>query len=330
MNICRVIYEALLFSAIFVAGVYSAWDDGWTERICGALLTLGWLVMNGGSPMGWMSIFIMSSIREEHWVRYGTFMVSTFGDMYEGYSGWMLGFVGYMIFLFVYNAHGFMMLPFDVLASFKEIGRPFKLQAGVHMAGNHTSKLVCTLLVNAFVTLLYLWCMTAQSLWSRGSRGMRMDMLTLPSKQEQVCCFLGGLAWNELMFYWSHRLLHHPKLYGKFHKKHHEYSAPFALAAIYCTPLEMIVSNLWPFLGVVSVFRFHLFFAYCWVGNAVMGTQTHHSGHKWPWMTVLDHQPKFHDLHHKYFNCNYGNVDFFDRLCGTSRYDDMNPGDKRK
>ena len=36
-----------------------------------------------------------------------------------------------------------------------------------------------------------------------------------------------------------------------------------------------------------------------------------------PW-GQLDHQPKFHDLHHEFFNGNYGNVGFLDWLHGTT------------
>lgn len=36
-----------------------------------------------------------------------------------------------------------------------------------------------------------------------------------------------------------------------------------------------------------------------------------------PW-GKLDHQPKYHDLHHEYFNGNYGNVGFLDWLHGTT------------
>merc|ERR1711924_200628 len=192
------------------------------------------------------------------------------------------------------------------------------------MATYQTGKLARSLAINCVVTACFLWAMAAQSIWSRGSKGIRFEggqhgqqyQWSLPSKSEQLSCFVVGLLWNEVMFYWSHRMLHHPKLYARFHKQHHEYTAPFALAAIYCGPTEMVVSNLWPFLGIVNIYRFHLFFTYCWVVNAVMGTQVHHSGHKWPWMTILDHQPNVHDLHHEKFRCNYGNVGIFDQLCG--------------
>ena len=36
---------------------------------------------------------------------------------------------------------------------------------------------------------------------------------------------------NSWMFYFAHRLLHHPKLYGPIHKQHHEYKGTISIAA---------------------------------------------------------------------------------------------------
>lgn len=46
----------------------------------------------------------------------------------------------------------------------------------------------------------------------------------------------------ELLFYTSHRLLHTKYLYP-YHKLHHGYKAPIALAALYAHPLEAILGN---------------------------------------------------------------------------------------
>ena len=42
----------------------------------------------------------------------------------------------------------------------------------------------------------------------------------------------------EVWFYWSHRLLHYGSLYRLIHKKHHRYTAPAAIVAVYAHPLE--------------------------------------------------------------------------------------------
>lgn len=41
--------------------------------------------------------------------------------------------------------------------------------------------------------------------------------------------------------YWAHRAMHYGPLYKKIHKLHHEFSAPFGLAAEYAHPIEILV-----------------------------------------------------------------------------------------
>lgn len=44
-------------------------------------------------------------------------------------------------------------------------------------------------------------------------------------------------AWH----YFAHRALHHKSIYKHIHKLHHEFSAPFGLAAEYAHPVEILV-----------------------------------------------------------------------------------------
>jgi methylsterol monooxygenase len=63
--------------------------------------------------------------------------------------------------------------------------------------------------------------------------------------------WIGFLILQEISFYYTHRLFHSPMFYKYIHKKHHEWKAPIAIAAMYAHPLEHIVSNLMPqFLGI--------------------------------------------------------------------------------
>ena len=63
---------------------------------------------------------------------------------------------------------------------------------------------------------------------------------------------------------YSPRILHHPKLYARFHKKHHEWTAPIGITSIYCTPLEMVISNLFPIALGPFLMQSHLFVTWIW------------------------------------------------------------------
>ncbi len=41
-------------------------------------------------------------------------------------------------------------------------------------------------------------------------------------------------------FYWTHRILHHPVMYKRFHKQHHEYTGTIGFAAEHAHPFEQV------------------------------------------------------------------------------------------
>ena len=67
-----------------------------------------------------------------------------------------------------------------------------------------------------------------------------------------------------------------------------------------------------------------LFVTWAWFTAALAGAELHHSGYDI--LPSWDHEPRFHDLHHERFNCNYGLLGVFDLLHGTDEY---TPGHKR-
>jgi sterol desaturase/sphingolipid hydroxylase (fatty acid hydroxylase superfamily) len=138
-----------------------------------------------------------------------------------------------------------------------------------------------------------------------------------PSHLEVFHDIIITLLCDEFLFYYGHRLLHHKALYGSIHKLHHEFKSPVGLAAVYCHPVEMLVSNVGPlFVGTVLVGS-HIYTVYVWIIFAVLATTTHHCGYDWPWMSYVDHQPKFHDFHHEKFNCNFGMTSWLDTFHRT-------------
>ena len=48
---------------------------------------------------------------------------------------------------------------------------------------------------------------------------------------------------HDCLFYHLHRFLHHRLIYKHIHKKHHEWTAPIAAAAVYSHPLEHLLSG---------------------------------------------------------------------------------------
>ncbi|XP_054163093.1 fatty acid hydroxylase domain-containing protein 2-like isoform X2 [Oppia nitens] len=118
---------------------------------------------------------------------------------------------------------------------------------------------------------------------------------------------------EEIAFYYSHRLLHNPKIYKYIHKRHHEWQTPIAITAIYCHPIEHIFSNLLPLFLGPFILGSHLSTSWAWYTLAIMNTLTDHSGYHLPLLT----SPEAHDYHHLKFNENYGVLGILDRLHGT-------------
>lgn len=51
---------------------------------------------------------------------------------------------------------------------------------------------------------------------------------------------------EDTCFYFSHRSLHTPWLYGKIHKVHHTYNHSISFTADYAHPLEFLFGNIVP------------------------------------------------------------------------------------
>jgi len=140
----------------------------------------------------------------------------------------------------------------------------------------------------------------------------------VPGPFEIFLSTIAAVIMNEISFFYGHWLFHANKfLYGHVHKVHHEFKSPCALAAVYCHPIELVVSDFGPLAAGILLFNKNLYFAAVFIGFAVLGTQTHHCGFRWPWIPGHGDQPDFHDFHHERFTCNYGNIGFLDDLHGT-------------
>ena len=74
---------------------------------------------------------------------------------------------------------------------------------------------------------------------------------------------------EDTFHYWAHRGLHWGPLYKNIHKIHHQYSAPFGLAAEYAHPAEVFILGLGtvgsPILFCAITHNLHLITMYLWI-----------------------------------------------------------------
>ncbi|XP_037276895.2 fatty acid hydroxylase domain-containing protein 2 [Rhipicephalus microplus] len=148
--------------------------------------------------------------------------------------------------------------------------------------------------------------------WLKDLRGFDRS-LSLPSLSRAMVHFACFVAIEEALFYYSHRLLHHRLLYRRFHKKHHEWTAPVAITAVYCTPLEHLLSNVLPVVVGPALLGSHLSVHWLWAGLTAPYGVIVHSGYHLPLLP----SPQMHDFHHLTFRGNYDILGILDWLHGT-------------
>ncbi|HOP19085.1 MAG TPA: sterol desaturase family protein [Amphiplicatus sp.] len=136
---------------------------------------------------------------------------------------------------------------------------------------------------------------------------------------------LGALiVLHDAWFYWTHRLIHDPRLFRRFHRLHHKSNNPSPWTAYSFDVGEAFVNTAFMPLALlvlpVSQLAIFLFLAHMIIRNA-MG----HSGYElfpsnrngrplFDWMTSVTH----HDLHHAQAGWNYGlYFTWWDRMMGT-------------
>lgn len=125
---------------------------------------------------------------------------------------------------------------------------------------------------------------------------------------------------HDAWFYWTHRLLHHPLLFKRFHATHHRSANPTPWASLSFHPVEEVLSfGFFPLM--LFVLPFHpvplaWFFVLMFAGN-VSG----HSGFEFGRLSPLTRfigSSIHHNLHHTRVTKNYGlYLNLWDQLCGT-------------
>ncbi|XP_055937073.1 fatty acid hydroxylase domain-containing protein 2-like isoform X1 [Argiope bruennichi] len=139
--------------------------------------------------------------------------------------------------------------------------------------------------------------------------------IKLPKPNIFVFNIIAQVLVEEVFFYYSHRILHHPRLYKHYHKRHHEWISPVGVSAIYCHPVEHVLSNVLPtFMGSV-IAGTHVTSLWAWLIFATGYGVIVHSGYHLP----LTPTPEFHHYHHLKFKENFGIIGILDWLHGTDK-----------
>jgi len=133
-----------------------------------------------------------------------------------------------------------------------------------------------------------------------------------------------AIVFHDFYFYWTHRLMHHKKLFRYVHKVHHESTNPSPWAAYAFHPwealLQAIVMPILVFTLPLHPLTAFIFLAYMIIRNVIghLGFEILPKGftkNKWlNWNTAVTH----HNMHHEYFHSNYGlYFTWWDRLMKT-------------
>ncbi|KAG8720329.1 hypothetical protein FRC08_000557 [Ceratobasidium sp. 394] len=134
----------------------------------------------------------------------------------------------------------------------------------------------------------------------------------LPSLSEVARDIFACVLMREVAFYYSHRILHSRLFYARIHKLHHQFTAPFALAAQYAHPIEHLVANVIPISLPPRIMHSHIIVFWLFLAIELMETAIVHSG-----FDFLHRAAKSHDLHHQKFAGNFGTIGLLDWMHGT-------------
>ena len=125
--------------------------------------------------------------------------------------------------------------------------------------------------------------------------------------------YLLSILIAEVWFYHAHIMVHHPQLYQKIHKQHHEFTNNvYALTALYCSGYEAVVCNLLSVSIGPLMLGIRGWYLYFWIILISFNAVFSHSGMVIDWVNNGSH-----DLHHASYTYNYGTIGLFDWIYGT-------------
>eukprot|EP01130_Rhizamoeba_saxonica_P013868 TRINITY_DN5970_c0_g1_i1.p1 TRINITY_DN5970_c0_g1~~TRINITY_DN5970_c0_g1_i1.p1 ORF type:complete len:316 (+),score=34.88 TRINITY_DN5970_c0_g1_i1:93-1040(+) len=279
----------------------SEWSNFWLYSI--AIIAVH---MGGFNPLLFLCLYV-----------YLTCDPAVMADVVAGLSPLVgLIVVPFVLVVAVYWVNGFMLLALEQVPALRVLFRKYKIQQKKDLDMSKFGKLCKNLIVGqVFVILPHTGIFYLLS-----TNGIGVQYNTdIPSPRRVVGEFLVYIVLNEFLFYYGHKLLHTKALYGPVHKIHHEFTSPIGLAAAYCHPIEMVISNIIPLAGGALLLKSHITTLWIWICLVVIGTQTHHCGYRLPTSFFYDEQPDFHDFHHEKFHYNFGLLGWLDAWHGTDK-----------
>lgn len=134
------------------------------------------------------------------------------------------------------------------------------------------------------------------------------------------------ILFHDTYFYWTHRAMHHPRLFKVMHLVHHKSTNPSPWAAYAFHPLEAVVEAaivpislfLFP-LHMLTVFAFLVFMiTYNVYGH--LGWELYPKNFNRHWLGKWLNTSVNHNQHHQFFTGNYGlYFRWWDEWMGTTR-----------
>jgi sterol desaturase/sphingolipid hydroxylase (fatty acid hydroxylase superfamily) len=139
-----------------------------------------------------------------------------------------------------------------------------------------------------------------------------------------VVTFIGLAYGHDTWFYWTHRIMHHPKLFRSFHRVHHlsHNPSPFTAYSFNMTEaaVQAIYLIIWSLIIPTSGWVISSYVVFQIARNTIghcgyeIFPANKHGKPLFDWMTTVTH----HDLHHARSGYNYGLwFTHWDRWMGT-------------
>jgi lathosterol oxidase len=133
---------------------------------------------------------------------------------------------------------------------------------------------------------------------------------------------------HDTYFYWTYRMMHHPKLFKTFHLIHHKSTNPSPWAAFSFNPAEAVVESsiIYVFVFTIPIMPIHLFcfFFFMTAYNVYghLGFELYPKNFNRHFIGKWFNTSVNHNMHHQYFKGNYGlYFTYWDRMMGTLHKD---------